>query len=558
MHAPLIARHGLISLLAGCVVAQLSAQTASFPIRGNFAGQTNVSLTAASWLLSGNTTVTSGHVSLTAAVNAESGAAIYNLPFDSSSGVNVQFDYYMAGERELTAFRSFSWMARSRLPRRDSQEGRSAMPIMARIRARPRPIWESASTGSETGPTARITPAPRAVPGPHFFPNTISIRGPATAAPSSAANGEYIFVAGSNVSYAVEGQKKVNMTIYAGKITLRISSDGGVTWTTIYNALDFGSSVAFNGYTLPATLKIGFGASTGGENDEHDIDDVLITMPVDLSVAFTASPSGTQAVGNSVSYTVTVTNSGPNEDFGATFLYAVPPEITGTSWSYSIGGTGTGTGSGTGNDINTPLDLPSGATATFTISGVLAASAAGQTLAHTATVVPSSSLGDTNPSDNTATASTAVASGPVPSNSYAVSGTYGSAFTYTVTATNTPTGFSASGLPPGLSIDTSTGVISGTPTAAGSYTASIGISNANGSSTTTLAMTIAKAVPSVSWAAPASIVAGTALSGTQLDAGANVPGTWAYIPAPGAVLNAGSNQTLSATFTPTDSTDYAS
>ena len=42
---------------------------------------------------------------------------------------------------------------------------------------------------------------------------------------------------------------------------------------------------------------------------------------------------------------------------------------------------------------------------------------------------------------------------------------------------------------------------------------------------------------------------------TQLDATASVPGTFAYSPAAGTVLRAGS-QTLSVTFTPTDSTDY--
>ena len=43
---------------------------------------------------------------------------------------------------------------------------------------------------------------------------------------------------------------------------------------------------------------------------------------------------------------------------------------------------------------------------------------------------------------------------------------------------------------------------------------------------------------------------------TQLDATASVPGTFTYTPAAGTVLNAGKGQTLSVTFTPTDTTDY--
>lgn len=68
-------------------------------------------------------------------------------------------------------------------------------------------------------------------------------------------------------------------------------------------------------------------------------------------------------------------------------------------------------------------------------------------------------------------------------------------------------------------------------------------------------VTVNKATPLITWAAPAAITYGTALSATQLDATASVPGTFAYSPAAGAVLAAGA-QTLSVTFTPTDTADY--
>ena len=42
----------------------------------------------------------------------------------------------------------------------------------------------------------------------------------------------------------------------------------------------------------------------------------------------------------------------------------------------------------------------------------------------------------------------------------------------------------------------------------------------------------------------------------QLDASANVPGTFTYAPAAGSILDAGSDQTLSVTFTPEDATYY--
>jgi CSLREA domain-containing protein len=67
---------------------------------------------------------------------------------------------------------------------------------------------------------------------------------------------------------------------------------------------------------------------------------------------------------------------------------------------------------------------------------------------------------------------------------------------------------------------------------------------------------VAKATPTITWPNPADITYGTALSATQLDATASVPGTFSYTPGSGAVLGIGSNQTLSATFTPTDTADY--
>ena len=65
-----------------------------------------------------------------------------------------------------------------------------------------------------------------------------------------------------------------------------------------------------------------------------------------------------------------------------------------------------------------------------------------------------------------------------------------------------------------------------------------------------------QATPTVTWATPASIPYGTALSATQLNATASVAGSFVYTPATGAVLSAGT-QTLSVTFTPTDATNYA-
>ena len=94
----------------------------------------------------------------------------------------------------------------------------------------------------------------------------------------------------------------------------------------------------------------------------------------------------------------------------------------------------------------------------------------------------------------------------------------------------------------------------GTDTLSVTFTPTDTTDYATATATTTIA--VAQATPTIAWASPASIVYGTALSSAQLDATASVPGTFTYSPAAGTVLGVGNNQTLSVTFTPTDSTDY--
>lgn len=82
------------------------------------------------------------------------------------------------------------------------------------------------------------------------------------------------------------------------------------------------------------------------------------------------------------------------------------------------------------------------------------------------------------------------------------------------------------------------------------------------SATKTVTLTVTTAagagtlsVPVISWTTPSAIIYGTALSSTQLNATASVPGTFAYSPAAGTTLDVGTT-TLTATFTPNDTKSY--
>ncbi|MCG8429284.1 MAG: Ig-like domain-containing protein, partial [Chromatiales bacterium] len=73
----------------------------------------------------------------------------------------------------------------------------------------------------------------------------------------------------------------------------------------------------------------------------------------------------------------------------------------------------------------------------------------------------------------------------------------------------------------------------------------------------TQSFTVNKATPVISWSSPSSIIYGTPLSGTELDASTGVAGSFSYSPASGVVLDAGT-QTLSVDFIPTDTANYNS
>ncbi|HEX4147174.1 MAG TPA: SdrD B-like domain-containing protein [Pirellulales bacterium] len=105
----------------------------------------------------------------------------------------------------------------------------------------------------------------------------------------------------------------------------------------------------------------------------------------------TSSPAGTTgstAVDNSLTYTVTVSNSGPGFLNGATISDVFPAGYAETSWASveSGGATGATSNSTAGTNIDDTVDLPSGSSITYTISGTVVSS---PTLSNTATVTPS-------------------------------------------------------------------------------------------------------------------------------------------------------------------------
>ncbi len=85
---------------------------------------------------------------------------------------------------------------------------------------------------------------------------------------------------------------------------------------------------------------------------------------------------------------------------------------------------------------------------------------------------------------------------PAITSALTASGDVGTSFSYTIRATNSPAvpgssaTFNATGLPPGLSVNTHSGVISGKPTTAGTFRVRLSAKNAAGTDNRTLTLTV--------------------------------------------------------------------
>ena len=82
---------------------------------------------------------------------------------------------------------------------------------------------------------------------------------------------------------------------------------------------------------------------------------------------------------------------------------------------------------------------------------------------------------------------------PVITSTTTANGTVGQSFSYQIAANNSPTSFNAAGLPEGLTVSTSTGLISGTPKVAATSTVTISATNSAGTNTVDISLTIASA-----------------------------------------------------------------
>jgi hypothetical protein len=221
------------------------------------------------------------------------------------------------------------------------------------------------------------------------------------------------------------------------------------------------SPTSFNATSLPAGLSIN--TTTGLISGTPT---TAATSNVTLS-ATNAGGTGTKTLVLTINPpTPVITSSGTaGGQVGVAFSYQITASNSPTSFN--------ATGLPAGLSINTATGIISGTPTTAATSNVtLSAANAGGTGNATLTLT-------INPPT------------PVITSSGSASGKVGAAFSYQITASNSPTSFNATGLPAGLTVNTNSGLISGTPTTIGNSNVSLSATNAGGTGTKILTLSIA-------------------------------------------------------------------
>ena len=249
--------------------------------------------------------------------------------------------------------------------------------------------------------------------------------------------------------------------------TVNLPVGGSVTFTAT-GTLSPGASG-----TLSNTASVRPPAGVLGLDDSNDDatdTDTILALP-DLSITKTDG-TGTATAGSTVTYTIVASNSAGSVGVtGATVTDNFPAGLANVTWTCVGAGGGTCPAGGTGN-INATVNLPAGASVTFTATGTVVGNVPG-TISNTATVAAPAGVTDSNPANNSATDTDTIVCPTVTlSPATLPNATINTAYPTTITASpaggNYTFAVTSGLLPAGLSLN-SNGSFSGAPTQSGVF-----------------------------------------------------------------------------------------
>ncbi|MHB1836242.1 MAG: beta strand repeat-containing protein, partial [Solirubrobacteraceae bacterium] len=389
-----------------------------------------------------------------------------------------------------------------------------------------------------------------------YYAGSTASGSPLAGAPSAA--GTYTVTASfaGSTDY-LSGSASVTFTIAQATPTVNLTDAGGT-----YSGATFAATDSIQGVSGPAgsTLE-GVGLTVTYYAGSTASGSPLSAAPSTAGTytVTAAFPGSTDYTSSSAQTTFTIAQAAPTvsiTDASGTYngsAFAATDSVAGLS----------GVGASTLEGIGLSLSYYAGATATGTPLSSAPVSAGTYTVA-------ASFPGSTDYAGGSAQSTfTIVQATPTVSVADA-GGTYsGSPFaaSATVAGLSGTGGASLEGVSPSLTYYTGTYAspsqlggltpLAGAPVHAGSYTVAATFSGSTDylAETQLISFTITQAASTVAWSVPSAIVYGQPLGAGQLDAIASVPGSLTYSTGAGAVLGVGA-WTLSAHFTPADSTDY--
>ncbi|UFU14389.1 DUF11 domain-containing protein [Curtobacterium sp. C1] len=402
-----------LGLLGGpaVLVAPSSAGSLAFPYVADFSD-------VSGGTLSGDAAIVDGRLRLTDAVRSQAGAWSTDDTFSSDLGLDIEFDYAMYHDGPQTgADGLLLFLADGAAPQGVGATG-AALGYACKDATSQGAVYPCAEPGVPGGFAAVALDRygnfslPLNGSGPGVTPDAVVVRG------SGDGTDGYRWVAAGDApdGTATDGPvpRTVRVTLLpdgAGglSLTVRLEVDGGALRTVLDRVPLEGDGQA----PLPASLRLGFAASTGSFVDVHEIDELRVQVPVDLSVVQDLQP--TVEPGERVTYDVTARNSGRSPSDPSSLTVDVPDELQDVSWSCRGADGGSCVDADGTGDVATDLGLPRGGSAVVTVTGTVRDDAA-DTLTSRAVVEPAPGLADTFLEDNVSVAEARVQrdDGPAP------------------------------------------------------------------------------------------------------------------------------------------------